>query len=291
MSVPNLSQPKTDPATRSALTETVPRAAAPSHSGSGGYRGALTGWAFWTAVAMLAGAALLHRPMAAWLGVIADKRPLPPRRPLSALTRDALSSYRFVRAETLSAETVEALGTREYLVWVLEDETRGSTDPLRFATLVVTYYTGGPELAVHRPEECYAASGLQPQDARNVVRVIESLKPELREVPLRAMTFSRQNLTEEDIHVIYTFFCNGRFTVSPVDIRLWTRDPSLYYAYFSKVEISFGDGQAGGGDRQQTLGRAIDGAAELLNALLPRLVGEVWPAEDQLRRSGEDQTS
>lgn len=218
--------------------------------------------------------------LGAWFEKIHDKEPLPPRRPLASLDRDLFKPYRFIKADFMPPESVEALGTNEYLRWTLEDPRRAEDDPLRYVSLFVTYYTGGLDLVPHTPDECYFASGYDPATLpETVVRPLETLPEEAREVPLRLVTFEKTGIFGRSrLSVIYTFFCNGRFTADKLDIRFQKIRPASRYAFFSKVELIFG-GTASNkpGIRPATPEETLEGAEEVLSVALPRLVESAWP--------------
>ncbi len=239
--------------------------------------------AFLIVVLLLGGGAVLQTPVQRWLKVASRKEPLLPRQPLGSLDKNGLGPYRFVRADVIGPESVEALGTEMYLWWVLEDPRRPAGDPLRTASLFITYYTGGPELAVHRPEECYQATGFAVSTAsRDERRSVDTLPTELRELPLRVVTFAKTGLMKRnELTVAYTFFCNGRFTSNYKDIRFWSTSPRVRHAFFSKVEVSFG---AEGAQRVASAEETADGAYELMRHVLPRLMNEIWPDFDAAER-------
>ena len=89
-----------------------------------------------------------------------DKEPVPLHKSLSRLDKAQLAPYRFTQSVELNDEMVEALGTRDYIQWVLEDTRRSGSDPLRYAMLFVTFYTGGRTQVPHTPERCFLGGGL-----------------------------------------------------------------------------------------------------------------------------------
>lgn len=234
-------------------------------------------------VLLLGGGAALQTPVQRWLKVASSKAPLLPRQPLGSLDKNGLGPYRFVRADVIGPESVEALGTEMYLWWVLEDPRRPAGDPLRTVSLFITYYTGGPELAVHRPEECYQATGFALSTAsRDERRRVDTLPAERGELPMRIVTFAKTGLLKRsELTVAYTFFCNGRFTSNYQDIRFWSTSPRVRHAFFSKVEVSFG---AEGAQRVASAEETADGAYELLRHVLPRLMNDIWPDFDAAER-------
>ena len=117
---------------------------------------------FVVALVILLSAAIVVGPIGRWMRVKHAKLALPLRAPLSALDEGALAPYRVVDRIVLEPSVVEALGTDQYISWTLEDTSAGRTDPLRLATLLVTYDTGGRNLVPHRPDVCYLGAGYEP---------------------------------------------------------------------------------------------------------------------------------
>ena len=235
-------------------------------------------WPLLTAILLLGVPALLYDVLESRLGAIRDKKPLPLRKPLPAMRRTDLGALRFVSsAPPLSPEAVEALGTKDYIIWNLEDTRRELNDPLRYVQLFVTYYTGGHNLVPHTPDVCYVQGGYAPSvphETRSASLPTVTDDP----VPLRLLTFDRKTkMGEVAVTVVYTFFCNGGFTASRNTIRLWTQAPTTRHAFFSKVEVTFGSSP----DRRtlQPPAREIcyEAAMDVLSVMLPVLRDEVWP--------------
>lgn len=225
---------------------------------------------FLVAVIILGAAAVLAGPVGSWLQYRLDKEPLPLVRPLAAMDVDAIYPYRLMDRRTLEPTVVEALGTTQFLLWTLEDTSVPPSDPLRLATLFVTYYTGGRDLVPHVPDECMLGAGYQPARAHeNKDMTLPALTRTRPTVPVRVCTFVRTAIhNHAKLTVIYTFACNGTFTATRHGVRLLTGDPRNRYAYFSKVEVSFP-----GATREQS----VAGAKKLLDTILPVLLRDHYP--------------
>ena len=225
---------------------------------------------FAVAVALLGVAVVLAGPVASWLHINEAKRPLPLRSPLTALSESDVTPYRVVKRHLLEPAMVEALGTDRYLSWTLEDHGVPVGDPLRFANLLVTYYSGGQNLVPHTPDVCYLGAGYapaQPHENRDID--VPSLGGVPTTVPIRVCTFGRTAVFgHERQSVVYTFHCNGRFVATRTGIRLLISDLTQTYAYFSKVEASF---------PKATRQQSIEGATKLFDRVLPVLVRDHWP--------------
>lgn len=232
-------------------------------------RGLWTG-SFVVAVVLLGAAAVLAGPVNKWLAVQLTKRPLPLKAPFSALDESALRPYKKVKVVTLTPEIVDALGTEQYLYWIMDDTTKAANDPLRRANLFITYYSGGPNFVPHTPDVCYLGSGYQPIQPHETIEVVmPSLNDRFPTVPIRVLTFGKTAIFDmSTLSVVYTFGCNGEFAGDRERIRVLIHRPRNKYAYFSKVEVSFP-----GATREQT----VEGAKKLFNLVLPILVRDHWP--------------
>ncbi len=199
-----------------------------------------------------------------------DKLPLPLKKPLSTLDESSIVPYRILQRSQLDPLVEEALGTKDYLNWQLEDASVPPTDPLRRATLFVTYDTGGRNLVPHTPDECFLGAGYQPSRPHETTELsIPSLIGRFSRVPARVCTFGRTAVFHrEQVTVLYTFGCNGRFASSRTEVRVLLNDPRNTHAYFSKVEVHFP-----GATREQS----VAGAARLLDKVLPALLRDHWP--------------
>ena len=221
-------------------------------------------------------------PIANRMGFRRAKLPLPLKAPLDSLDVAALAPYQIRPSRDsaghlisgrlrLDAPVVEALGTKDYLMWLLEDTSLPSTDPCRFATLFVTYYTGGHSLVPHTPDVCRLGSGWQPaQPHENTTLPWAGSGPRAgSRLPVRVCTFQKSAIHDYDTDtVVYTFHCNGEFVETRLGVRNRVRGFSNRHAYFSKVEISFPDA---------TREESIVGAAKLLSVVSEELIRNHWP--------------
>lgn len=241
---------------------------------------------FLVAVAILGTAAVLGGPVADWMDIKREKLPLPLKAPLSALDEGAIRPYRVVKRHVLDPAIVEVLGTNQYISWTLEDTSVASHDPLRFAEFVVTYDSGGHNLVPHTPDVCRLGAGYQPaQPHENTTVDASALQAKWPSLPVRLCTFLKTDVFQrEKVSVVYTFFCNGEFVATRSHVRVLINDLSNTYSFFSKVEVSF---------PKATRGQCLDGAAKLLNRVLPVLISSHWPdfeREEEAARRRADGT-
>ena len=243
---------------------------------------------FVVCVLMLTGAAVARMAACTWGPVVSRKEPIELRKPLGSLNKERLGEYEFVAAPKLSAAVEDALGTQQYLQWVLQDRSVARVnDPQRWIHLAVTYYTGGSNLAPHTPDVCQTGAGYQPKQAHENRDIeVPALGPgERGRVPVRICTFVKNtSWSRDEPTVVYTFHANGRFTATREGVRYWTQSVRDKHAYYSKVEISFGGEQC----QPRNLGReeSVAAATKVLNVVLPVLLEEHWPDWEATERPG-----
>ncbi|MCH8854395.1 MAG: exosortase-associated EpsI family protein [Planctomycetes bacterium] len=238
---------------------------------------------FLVAVVLLGAAAALAGPVAGWLHIKQAKLSLPLKAPLAALREEVLAPYRVWKRHVLDPAIVEALGTDLYLSWTLEDRSVARDDPLRVASLLITYYSGGNNLVPHTPDVCYLGSGYAPSEPHeNTAMRISIPGSESGEVPVRVCTFGRTAIFGSDkVSVIYTFQCNGAFLVNARRVRARLNNPANTYAFHSKVEVSF---------PRATRAKSLEGAKKLFARVLPELVRNHWPDfQAHERRAGQSE--
>lgn len=239
--------------------------------------------AFGSCAGLLAAVAMLAWGIPKWLGLYLDKEPVPLHKPLDQLDKSKLGPYRFLHAQGLPGEVVEALGTKEFIQWYLEDPRRSAGDPLRYPVLFVTYYTGGRTNVPHTPERCHLGAGFVQEGAESVAFTVPSLIPGAEPVPVAAkfLLFSKPGLIGmQQQTVTYTFYANCEYAAERNWIRLALMKPGLPKAFFSKVEVTFNSGDMGGANPDPQAARAA--AQEVLQTVLPVLMREHWPRQEEL---------
>ncbi len=203
------------------------------------------------------------------------KDPVPLLNPLSRLNRDKLFGYVVKDVGDIKPEILDNLGTREYIQWTLEDQstTLPPNAPERIAHLFVTYYTDNPNQVPHVPEECYLGGGYSQTRSEIADVWIPGLD---QNVPLKVLTFQKPSMADADDRgaqvVMYTFNTNGQFAADRQAVKLIVGDWRSKYAYFSKLEISFGDPRFGYPTQEQ----AVEAGKRLLQTVVPVLVNDHW---------------
>jgi len=220
------------------------------------------------AVVILGVAAVLAGPVNRKFQVSQIKKELPLKAELATLSSEAVRPYSVSKRLVIDPAVVEALGTDRYINWILEDSAAPQNDPLRVATILVTYYSGGHDLVPHVPDVCYLGAGYQPLEEGNVQLNVRTLGA-AASVPFRVLTFQKSSIHNfVKTNVIYTFHCNGAFTATRTGVRMLINDLSAVHAYFCKIEVGFPFA-----DREQSM----RGAERLLERLLPTLLRDHLP--------------
>jgi hypothetical protein len=232
----------------------------------------------------------LNGSLSTWAGFNRIKQSLELRAPLSTLGVERLAPYKLVQRVMHSPEVEDALGTDEYISWVLEDQSVPKGDPLRVGTLDVTYYTGGHYLVPHTPDICREGGGYQPAvPHENTTLDVPGISDQNDRLPVRVCTFQKTSVFDsEEVSVVYTFFCNGGYVETARGVRLRAIDPTKFHTFFSKVEISF---PGVGGMRAPSRALTVEGARKLFRVVLPVLMEDHWPdfdAAEAQARANED---
>ena len=173
----------------------------------------------------------------------------------------------------LTSEMREALGTDQYIHWLLEDTSVSNVNQAgRYVTLFVTYYPLGADQVPHVPEECYSGGGYQQLGSDSAELIVPGAGLADDKLTVRQMLFkSPSQLAGQVRPVIYFFSVSGKFKATRTGARLVLSDIRSKYAYLSKVEIAF-KGPAPPEKRE-----SLELAEKVLRRALPVLVNEHWP--------------
>lgn len=210
------------------------------------------------------------------LGLYLQKEPLPLKKPFDRLDEASLAPYQVLARQKIeNAEIVAALGTEDYIQWVLEDPCRPHDSPVRRIMLFVTYYPE-PDRIPHAPEECYTGSGYTRRDTEDVTLPIGQTARS-RSIPARYLVFgspdAEASLTTPKFPVLYFFRVDDRYAGNRDSARaVLNRNIFSRHSYFSKVELAFHQSLA-----VPTKEEVIAASAKLLGVVLPLLEREHWP--------------
>jgi hypothetical protein len=189
------------------------------------------------------------------LGVFLSKERVDLQRPLYMIPKN-LGPYTLESiAEKLPHEIETVLGADAYITIQYRDtrETPLTTHPVR---LHLAYYTGTPDMVLHRPEICYVAGGARPTELSDeeahltashftpgengklaaTARNGKEVKMPDNTVPLRVFQFVPKQ-GGEPATVAYTFVANNMFIASYKRIRAQVFNIAERYAYWCKVEV------------------------------------------------------
>lgn len=242
-------------------------------------RAAATSARYWTALAMLVVAAVAVHVLPKVLGAHLRKEAIPLKQTLAHFDPSRLAP-RYVRHSAtdrigqMSEDTVDSLGTHEFLQLYVADTTKSLDDPTRVAFVFVTYYTGKPDLVPHVPDECFVAGGYDPLGKRTATLRVPGIGAPNDEVQVRALQFrtppkfQHGSAASTDLTVMYLFSANDRWGTTRNDVRLILSNPWQRYAYYAKIEVMFSD------DRLQRMASEAESLAalpDLLQTLVPVL--------------------
>ncbi|MHC4658430.1 MAG: hypothetical protein ACYS83_04535 [Planctomycetota bacterium] len=214
-------------------------------------------------------------------GVYLKKTALPLKKSLDLLDEKALAPYKVVEKGNIENEQkVKALGTENYIQWILEDPNAAADSAVRKCSLFVTYYELPDPRVVHVPDECYMGVGYQRLAFAGVTLKVMKYDGE-EKLGARCVVFAGAGSSHwrGDIKfpVLYLFNVNGDYAGSREEARIiLNRNLFGKYSYFSKVEWKFFNTRFG-----QTIypskEEAITAGEKLLAVVLPVLKREHWP--------------
>lgn len=211
-------------------------------------------------------------------GIYLEKEPLLLKKSLELLDENALAPYKVVSKDRIeNKEVIEALGTEDYIQWILEDTDAATGSAVRKCLLFITYYKL-PDRVPHVPEECYTGTGYQ-RLASDSVTFEVNIDGNLRKFPGRCLVFSSTNQWQQSskFPVLYFFNVNGVYANSREDARIALNKNILgKHSYFSKVEWNFFNTRFGSKiypSKKET----IAASEKLLGTILPILERDHWP--------------
>ena len=212
------------------------------------------------------------------LGIILQKEPLPLRKSLELLDEGSLSPYRIVppKLRIENKEVLKALGTNDYIQWVLEDSEEAPGSPVKRCLLFITYYRL-PDRVPHVPEECWTGGGYRKLRSEGVTFEIDDDIGFETNISAKYLVFGpkKTSLWQNRVRIpnLYFFRVNGKYAGSREEARI-ALNKNLFgeSSYFCKVELVFNRSSAVPGKEA-----AVRASEKLLAVILPILEREHWP--------------
>lgn len=211
------------------------------------------------------------------LGIVFKKEPLLLKKSLDQLDGGDLTPYKVVLKETIqNPDTLNALGTEDYIQWILEDTEQAANSPVKEFLLFITYYRL-PDRVPHVPEECWSGGGYQKLGSESVTFKINNDEDIDTSVPAKYLVFAPKKTdlwqSSERIPNLYFFKVNGQYAGNREDARL-VLNKNLFgkNSYFCKVELVFNRSSIAPSKEQ-----AVAAGEKLLTVILPILEQQHWP--------------
>ena len=233
--------------------------------------------AFFICVLVLAAAGAGMSVTMKKLGIVFKKEPLPLKKSLESLDERDLTPYKVVSKQKIqNADTLKALGTDDYIQWVLEDTEQVANSPVKEFLLFITYYKL-PDRVPHVPEECWTGGGYQKLGSEAVAFEINNGEDFDTNVPAKYLVFGPKKTglwqAGERIPNLYFFKVNGQYAGHREEARL-ALNKNLFgkSSYFCKVELVFNRSSIAPSKEQ-----AVAASEKLLTVILSILEHEHWP--------------
>ena len=214
------------------------------------------------------------------LGVFLKKDPMPLKKSLDLLDERNISPYIIKPDNKLkiqNEEIVKALGTQDYIQWIIEDENSPNNSSVYKCLLFITYYDC-PDKVPHVPEECWTGGGFRKLGSESINLNVNNNTTGFRmEIPAKFLIFGPQKLgfLQSSIRIpnIYFFIVNGEYVGSREAARI-ALNKNIYgqYSYFSKLELVFNQMP-----ETPSKEEAIAASEKILSVILPILEKEHLP--------------
>jgi hypothetical protein len=209
------------------------------------------------------------------LNVVIQKEPCPLRKSFDHLDENGLAQFSILAKHKIeNTDIEEALGTEDYIQWIIEDSEAPHGSSVRRLMLFITYYDL-PDQVPHVPEECYTGGGFQKLTSESVS--FEINEGGLGEVEGRYLVFGRQGsghwLKRDKFPVLYLFRVNDEYANSRGEARAILNKNIFYkFSYFCKIELVFNQGFMAPSKED-----AVAASTKVLRVILPILEKEHWP--------------
>ena len=232
--------------------------------------------AFLICVAVLAVAAASLSIATKRFGVYLQKEPLPLKKSLDLLDEEKLAHYKVaLKRKIENKDVLRALGTEDYIQWILDNPEVTADSAVRKCLLFITYYQL-PDRVPHVPEECYTGGGYQRLATDSVTFDINEPGLE-KKIQGKYLVFGRKGLDfwqgGSKFPVLYFFKVNGEYAGSRDEARI-TLNKNLFrkQSYFCKVELVFNQAFIAPNKEQ-----AVTAGEKILAVILPILEQGHWP--------------
>jgi hypothetical protein len=219
------------------------------------------------------------------LNLTFDKPPMPLSKPLFEMSKQLAGRYEAEGPdEIMDEETVDVLGTKDYLLRGYTDLTKHPGDVGELLKLNLNYYATG-NASPHVPEICWAGTGMnEATTSRRYFDVANVKRADGTVMTLRMRLISflpRQGISgvsaataaesTQLLNVGYVFEVNGNYVATPSEVSSQFWRASAKHAYHTKIEVTVPD--------YCTQDQAIAAISDFIRAALPA-VEECLPAHE-----------
>ncbi len=224
-----------------------------------------------------------------------EKPPMPLTKPLAEMKRSLGGRYSAEGPdEVMPEDTVDVLGTKDYLLRTYKDTTKGPGDVGAALKLNLNYYATGVG-SPHVPEICWAGAGLtEAPSSKNifVVKGVHRADGTPIDLKMRMISFLPQkgnSLVQQDqdtthlLNVAYAFEVNGEYVSTPQEVTSIFWKPTNKHAYHTKIEVTVAS--ADGNPEYCTQEEAQKVISDFIRVALPA-VEECLPAHDVAEGTG-----
>ncbi len=232
--------------------------------------------AFLICVVILAVAASSMSVAIKSFGVYLKKEALPLKKSLELLDENDLTPFKIVSKHKIdNKEIIKALGTQDYIQWIIEDTSESADSAARKFLLFITYYKL-PDRVPHVPEECYTGGGYQRLSSDTVTFDMENEGAKTA-VDGKYIVFGSTRVSHwrknASFPVLYFFKVNGEYAKNREEARVaLNKNIFRKVSYFSKIELVFNEKSV-----PPTKEQAVAMSGKLLSVVLPILERDHWP--------------
>ena len=218
-----------------------------------------------------------------WIIKVTRKAPIALQKSFDEIDAQELAPYKVInKTKIANKEVLEALGTEDYIQWLLEDTEVDEKSPVRICSLFITYY-GKSDRVPHVPDECFIGSGYDKIAARHNFLNIEG---QANPIEMRLLVFRNSNSdawsSDPDFSRMYFFNVNNDYKCTRTGVRrVLGKNLRGKHSFFSKVEWEF-FGRGFGGRSRPSDEQNIAASEKLMSKILPLLENEHWPNLDEI---------